>query len=69
MGWAAEKSSKKGVNRKEICFLKLDGLGKIQGHAPRSEYVHLHQDIGRSHTRGPSSRHAAASAFKVCARE
>ena len=25
---------------------KLDGLGKIKEHAPRSEHVHLHQDIG-----------------------
>jgi len=38
-GWAAEKSSKKGVNRNEKCFLsssahKLDDLGKIKEHAP-----------------------------------
>ena len=25
---------------------KLDGLGNIKEHAPRSEHVHLHQDIG-----------------------
>jgi len=25
---------------------KLDGLGKLKEHAPRSEHVHLHQDIG-----------------------
>jgi len=25
---------------------KLDGLGKLKEHAPRSEHVHRHQDIG-----------------------
>jgi len=25
---------------------KLDGLGKLKEHAPRSEHVHLYQDIG-----------------------
>jgi len=25
---------------------KLDGLGKLKEHAPRSEHVQLHQDIG-----------------------
>ena len=25
---------------------QLDGLGKLKEHAPRSEHVHLHQDIG-----------------------
>jgi len=25
---------------------KLDGLGKLKEHAPRSEHLHLHQDIG-----------------------
>jgi len=25
---------------------KFDGLGKIKEHAPRSEHVHLHQDVG-----------------------
>jgi hypothetical protein len=46
-GWAAEKSSKKGVFIKENVALahKLDGLGKIKEHAPCSEHVHLHQDI------------------------
>ena len=31
---------------------KLDGLGKLKERAPRSEHVHLHQDIGhiRRHT-------------------
>ena len=49
-GWAAEKSSKKGVNRKERRSVssahKLDGLGKLKEHAPHSGHVHLHQDIG-----------------------
>jgi len=31
--------------RKEI-MNKLDGLGKIKEHAPRSEHVHLHRNIG-----------------------
>jgi len=50
-GWAAEKSSKKGVNRKESVSSahKLDGLGKLKEHAPRSEHVHLHQDVGHIH--------------------
>jgi hypothetical protein len=30
---------------------KPDGLGKIKEHAPRSEHVRLHQDIGRIRTR------------------
>jgi len=48
-GWAAQKSSKKGVSRKEKVSSahKLDGLGKIKEHAPRSEHVHLYQDIGQ----------------------
>jgi len=25
---------------------KLDNLGKLKEHAPHSEHVHLHQDIG-----------------------
>jgi hypothetical protein len=47
-GWAAEKSSKKGENRKESVSSahKLDGLGKLKEHAPRSEHIHLHQDNG-----------------------
>jgi len=47
-GWAAEKSSKKGVNRKEKRFLssQLVGLGKIKEHAPCSDYVHHQQDVG-----------------------
>jgi len=46
-GWAAEKSSKKGeTERISVSSAhKLDGLGKLQEHAPRSEHVHLHQDI------------------------
>ena len=46
--WAAEKSSKKVyIERKNVSSAhKLDGLGKIKEHAPRSEHVHLHQDIG-----------------------
>jgi len=44
---------------------KLDSLGKIKEHAPRSEHVHLRQNIG--HTRESPSSHAAASTFKVCA--
>ena len=47
-GWAAEKSSKKGVNRRKSVSSahKLDGLGKLKEHAPRSEHVHLHQGFG-----------------------
>jgi hypothetical protein len=30
---------------------KLDGHGKLKEHAPRSEHVHLHQDIGNWKTR------------------
>ena len=53
-GWTAEKSSKKGENswkflseRKSVSSAhKFDGLGKLKEHAPRSEHVHLHQDIG-----------------------
>ena len=50
LGWAAEKSSKKGVNKQNISSAhKPDGIGGIKEHAPRSEHVHLHQDIGHIH--------------------
>ena len=48
---------------------KLDGLGKVKEHAPRSEHVHLASPGHWSHTQEPSSSHAAASTFKVCARK
>jgi len=42
------KILKKGVEkRKNVSSAhKPKGLGKIGEHAPRSEHVHLHQDIG-----------------------
>ena len=45
---AAEKSSKRGVNKRKYVSSahKLDGHGKLKEHAPRSEHVHLPQDIG-----------------------
>jgi hypothetical protein len=47
LGWAAEKSSKKGENRKEKCFLSSQTRWSWQiKSAPRSEQVHRHQDIG-----------------------
>ena len=52
------KSPQKKVfeDRKNVSSAhKLDGLGKIKGHAPRSEHVHLHQDIGHIYTQEPSS--------------
>ena len=49
-GLGSEKSSEKGVNRKEMfpqsSAHKPYGLGKIKEHAPRFEHVHLHQDVG-----------------------
>ena len=45
---------------------KLDGLGNTKEYAPRSE--HVPSSPGHwSHTWEPSSSHAAASTFKVCA--
>ena len=46
---------------------KFDGLGKIKEHAPRSEHVHLHQDIGHIR-KNHLPCHAAASTFKVAMR-
>ena len=48
---------------------KLDGLGKLKEHAPRSEHVHLHQDIGHIRKNHLHATHAAASTFKVFARK
>jgi hypothetical protein len=52
-GLGSEKSSEKGVNRKEMfpqsSAHKPYGLGKIKEHAPRFEHVHLHQDVGHIH--------------------
>ena len=47
-GLGCWKVLKKRCKQKRIVSSahKLDGLGKLKEHAPRSEHVHLHQDIG-----------------------
>jgi hypothetical protein len=37
-GWAAEKSTKKGVTIGEMFPHKLDSLGKVKEHAPRFKH-------------------------------
>jgi hypothetical protein len=45
----SEKPFKKIIRRIVSSAHNPDGPGKEKEHAPRSEHVHLHQDIG--HTR------------------
>ena len=45
------KTERKSVSSAHI----LDGLGKLKEHAPHSEHVHLHQDIGHIRKNQPSS--------------
>jgi len=48
---------------------KLDGLGKLKEHACTSFWTCSSSPGHWSHTQEPSSCHAAASTFKVCARK
>jgi len=69
-GWAAEKSSKKGVNRKEKCFLSSQTRWSWQNKRACTSFWTCSSSPGHwSHTQEPSSSHAAASTFKVCARK
>ena len=69
-GWAAEKSSKKGKNRKEKCFLSLQTRWSWQIKRACTSFWTCSSSSGHwSHTQEPSSCHAAASTFKVCARK
>jgi len=69
-GWAAEKSSKKGVNRKENSFLSSQTRWSWQNKRACTSFWTCSSSPGHwSHMREPSSNHAAASTFKVCARK
>ena len=69
-GWVAEKSSKKGVNRKEKCFLSSQTRWSWQIKRACTSFWTCSSSLGHwSHTQEPSSSHAAASTFKVCARK
>jgi len=47
VGLVKSPQKKVKTERKSVSSAhKLDGLGKLKEHAPRSEHVHLHQDIG-----------------------
>jgi len=70
-GWAAEKSSKKGViNRKEKCFLSSQTRWSWQNKKACTSFWTCSSSPGHwPNTQEPSSSHAAASTFKVCARK
>ena len=69
-GWAAEKSSKKGENRKEKCFLSSQTRWSWQIKRACTSFWTCSSSPGHwSHTQEPFSCHAAASTFKVCARK
>jgi hypothetical protein len=71
-GWAAEKSSKKGVNWKEQSFLSSQTQWSWQIKRACTSFWTCSSSPGHwSHTQEPSSCQAAASTltFKVCARK
>ena len=64
-----EKSSKKGVNRKGKCFLSSQTRWSWQNKRACTSFWTQSPPGHWSHTREPSSSHAAASTFKVLARK